>query len=59
MFENLNVSIYVLFGASLTYLALEVSWHFAACRLIDKSRVQPCVFKQVKNAMIPQPRYKP
>jgi hypothetical protein len=57
MFENLNVLIYVILGAALTYLALEI-WHFAACRLIG-NRVQPCVFKQAKNAMVPERRYKP
>lgn len=57
MYENLNVLIYVILSAALTYLALELSWHFAACRLID-NRLQPCVFKQVKNATIPERRYR-
>jgi hypothetical protein len=48
MFENINlVFIYVSLGFAVAYLALEIAWHYTACRLPDKS-IKPCVFKQVK-----------
>jgi hypothetical protein len=48
MFENINlVFVYVSLGFTVAYLALEIAWHYTACRLPDKS-IKPCVFKQAK-----------
>jgi hypothetical protein len=55
MFENLNLLVYVGLGFSISYLALEVGWHFTACKIKDKS-VPPCVFKQVKTVLVPNKR---
>jgi hypothetical protein len=56
MFENLNLLIYLIVGAAITYLALEITWHYAACRIVD-NRVQPYAFKQIRNAVITGSRY--
>jgi hypothetical protein len=42
---------YVALGFSVSYLALEVGWHFTACKIKDKS-ITPCIFKQVKIKLI-------
>ncbi len=50
MLENLNLLVYVALGFTISYLALEVGWHFTACK-INKS-IPPCVFKQVKTVLV-------
>lgn len=42
--------IYLAIGFLVTYLSLEVAWHFTACRIkiVDENSVKPCLFKQVK-----------
>jgi hypothetical protein len=47
MFEYL---IYPVIGFIGTLLALEVGWHFGACRTRDKT-IKPCMFKQVRLAL--------
>ncbi len=54
MFENL---IYPVIGFAGTLLGLEAAWHFAACRLEDKT-IKPCLFKQVKMVMTAKRGYK-
>ena len=49
MIENL---LYVILGFAITYLFLEVAWHFTACRLKDYGKIKPCVFKEVKTVLI-------
>ena len=41
---------YVAIGFGLTYLSLEVAWHFTACKIKATSEklIRPCLFKQVK-----------
>lgn len=41
---------YVATGFILTYLSLEVAWHFTACKIKIRSEklIKPCLFKQVK-----------
>ena len=51
MIENIMLGIYVLFGFISTYLALEVAWHFTACKIEDKS-IKPCLFKQAKTILV-------
>jgi hypothetical protein len=43
MLENLA---YVVIGFVPTFLALEVAWHFTACKINDKS-IKPCLYKQI------------
>ena len=42
--------IYLALGFIVTYLSLEVAWHFTACRIktTNEYSVKPCLFKQVK-----------
>ena len=49
MIEDL---VYVIAGFTITYLSLEVAWHFTACRLKDNGKIKPCVFKEVKTVLI-------
>jgi hypothetical protein len=41
--ENLA---YVAIGFVTTFMALEAAWHFAACKIKDKS-IKPCLYKQI------------
>lgn len=43
MFEDI-ISIFMGFGV--TYLGLEVAWHFTACKINNKM-IKPCLFKQL------------
>ena len=49
MIENL---LYVIAGFAVTYLSLEVAWHFSACRIKDNSKIKPCMFKEIKTVLI-------
>jgi hypothetical protein len=59
MIENL---LYVIAGFAVTYLSLEVAWHFTACRLkddsSDKKIMKPCMFKEIKMVLM-TPRASP
>jgi hypothetical protein len=44
MIENL---LYLVMGFVVTYLSLELAWHFTACRIKDKN-LKPCMFKEIK-----------
>ena len=54
MIENLA---YAIMGFALTYLSLEVAYHFTACRLkVDgssdkKKMMKPCMFKEMKMVL--------
>ena len=50
MIENI---LYVMMGFAITFLSLELGWHFTACRLEDK-KLRPCVFKEIKTVMVAQ-----
>jgi hypothetical protein len=41
MFENI---VYVGLGFAAVFFALESAWHFAACKVRDKS-IKPCCYK--------------
>lgn len=45
---------YLAIGFILTYLSLEVAWHFTACKIktTGENTVKPCLFKQVKLVAI-------
>jgi hypothetical protein len=49
---------YVIAGFAVTYLSLELAWHFTACKIKDNgSKIKPCVFKEIKTFLItPQTR---
>jgi hypothetical protein len=46
--------IYLAIGFIVTYLSLEVAWHFTACRIkiVGENGVKPCLFKQAKLAAL-------
>jgi hypothetical protein len=46
--ENL---LYVVIGFVVTYLLLELAWHFTACRIKDKN-LKPCMFKEIKTVLM-------
>ena len=46
MIENLP---YVIAGFAVTYLSLEIAWHFTACKI---KNVKPCIFKEANNILI-------
>jgi hypothetical protein len=47
--------IYLAIGFILTYLSLEVAWHFTACKVkvSNEKMIKPCLFKQVKLLVVP------
>jgi len=54
MIENL---LYAIVGFAVTYLSLEVAWHFTACKIKYDDKIKPCVFKEIKTILIaPQTR---
>jgi hypothetical protein len=57
MLENITLAMHFVIGFVITYLALETAWHFAACRLQDKT-IKPCLFKQVKMVMTAERGYR-
>ncbi|MFL6317816.1 MAG: hypothetical protein ACJ705_05605 [Nitrososphaeraceae archaeon] len=59
MIENLA---YVIMGFVVTYLSLELAWHFTACRLKDGSNkkiIKPCMFKEIKTVLMAAPQASP
>jgi hypothetical protein len=54
--ETLELVAYSLLGFGAAYLALEVAWHFTACRIQGGTLLKPCIFKQVRMAMISSSR---
>jgi len=48
--ESLVGLTYLAIGFILTYLSLEIAWHFTACRIktTNEYSVKLCLFKQVK-----------
>ncbi|MFZ0510181.1 MAG: hypothetical protein WAM14_01130 [Candidatus Nitrosopolaris sp.] len=54
MLENITLAMYFVIGYVITYLALETAWHFAVCRLQDKT----IKHKQVKMVMTAERGYR-
>ena len=48
MIENV---LYVVVGFVITYLSLELAWHFTACGIKDK-KIRPCMFKEIKTILV-------
>ena len=42
--------LYVVIGFVVTYLSLELAWHFSACKIKDK-KMRPCMFKEIKTVL--------
>ena len=42
-------------GFVITYLSLEVAWHFTACGIKDK-KIRPCMFKEIKTILVAAPQ---
>ena len=36
-------------GFILTYLFLELAWHFTACKIKDGTTLKPCLFKELRK----------
>lgn len=51
MFENIAPLLYLFTGFTVTYLGLEIAWHFTACRIHDKA-IKPCMFKQLNTLIL-------
>jgi hypothetical protein len=49
MFENI---VYPIIGFTGTLVALEVAWHFTACKISDKT-IKLWMFKQVASVVVP------
>jgi hypothetical protein len=47
MIENM---LYVVIGFVVTFLSLELAWHFTACRIKDK-KIRPCLYKEIKTVL--------
>jgi hypothetical protein len=50
--EPIAALAYLGIGFIVTYLSLEIAWHFTACRIKasdSKMTIKPCLFKQTKN----------
>jgi hypothetical protein len=52
MSETLQLAAYSLLGFGAAYLALETAWHYTACKIQGGTLLKPCMFKQVKMAML-------
>jgi hypothetical protein len=51
MASELPTVVYPILGFVVTYLALEVAWHFTACRSAHAGDLKPCIFKEVELAI--------
>ena len=53
MFENIaSIGVfesiaYIVLGFATALLSLEAAWHFAVCKIPDKS-IKPCLYKQIR-----------
>jgi hypothetical protein len=52
MIENI---LYVIAGFAVTYLSLEVAWHFIACRIKGNGKIKTCIFKEIKTILAAPP----
>lgn len=49
---SLELAIYPVMGFVTTYLALEAAWHFTACKVDGGTHFKPCLFKEIKLAIV-------
>lgn len=50
MFENISLALYAFAGFVVSYIGLEIAWHFTACGIHDKM-IKPCLFRQVETML--------
>ena len=48
--------LYVIAGFAVTFLSLEIAWHFTACRIKGNDKIKPCIFKEIKTVLIAPPQ---
>ena len=48
MIENV---LYVIAGFTVTYVCLEIAWHFTVCKIKNESKIKPCIFKELKSVL--------
>jgi hypothetical protein len=48
MIEDL---VYVIAGFAVTYISLEVAWHFTACRIKDNSKIKTLYLQRDKDCI--------
>ena len=53
MIENI---LYVIAGFAVTYLSLELAWHFTACKIKYNSKIKSCIFKEIKTVLTAPPQ---
>jgi hypothetical protein len=51
MIENILYVSDLVIGFVVTYLSLELAWHFTACRIKDK-KLRPCMSKEIKTVLM-------
>jgi len=44
--------LYIAIGFTLTYLFLELAWHFTACKIKDGTTLKPCLFKELRKQIL-------
>jgi hypothetical protein len=47
-----NLLYYVIARFAVTYLSLEVAWHFSTCKIKDNDKIKPYIFKEIKTVLI-------
>jgi hypothetical protein len=49
---------YLAIGFVVTYLSLEIAWHFTACgiKTASEKKIKPCVFKQARLILATVPK---
>ena len=58
LIEPISGLAYLGIGFIVTYISLELAWHFTACRIKEASLakiIKPCLFKQAKLLLAPLP----
>lgn len=44
--------LYIAVGFTLTYLFLELAWHFTACKIKGRTTLKPCLFKELRKHIL-------
>jgi hypothetical protein len=56
MLEDLDLVIFPILGSAISYLSLEVVWHFTACKISGTAIIKPRLSKAVKNIVLEHSR---
>ena len=49
---EIESALYVIVGFTLTYLFLEIAWHFTACKIKCGTALKPCLFKELRKQIL-------